>query len=308
MLAKQYHPDHNPDDLLAEEKFKEIHEAYRILSDDNFRISYDLGGWNFKPGQNESHDVSHYFYAQCDTSTIGCFEEITITFTYSGNGRIFRKPSFDGFYVTGAPFVSSRMLMHEGNLIKETTLTYIICPLMDGAISIQPASIYIQNKIFYTESFSISVNPVDCFFLKNQKANGKPLKFTVHYEFNKGEEPFRISEKMKNHTILIPRSKSARYFHSLASAMKWVCTIYGMIACNYYLEWNIIVGFIAGNLFGGINCFIMYKLLGMKSKFYYSSKYPVILNYMERGYFLGESSGIALLKGNGLYYIKQFLV
>ena len=32
-VAKQYHPDLNPGDKVAEEKFKEAHEAYEVLSD-----------------------------------------------------------------------------------------------------------------------------------------------------------------------------------------------------------------------------------------------------------------------------------
>ena len=40
-LARRYHPDVNPGDKVAEEKFKDINEAYEILSDDGRRSQYD---------------------------------------------------------------------------------------------------------------------------------------------------------------------------------------------------------------------------------------------------------------------------
>jgi len=43
-LAKQYHPDVNPDDKNAEEKFKEINEAYSVLSDPEKKSRYDQFG------------------------------------------------------------------------------------------------------------------------------------------------------------------------------------------------------------------------------------------------------------------------
>jgi molecular chaperone DnaJ len=43
-LAKQYHPDVNPDDKEAEAKFKEINEAYEVLSDSKKRNQYDRFG------------------------------------------------------------------------------------------------------------------------------------------------------------------------------------------------------------------------------------------------------------------------
>ena len=44
-LAVQYHPDRNPDDHAAEEKFKEATEAYEILADDRKRQAYDQYGF-----------------------------------------------------------------------------------------------------------------------------------------------------------------------------------------------------------------------------------------------------------------------
>ena len=43
-LAKKYHPDVNPDDKTAEAKFKEINEAYAILSDPEKKSRYDQYG------------------------------------------------------------------------------------------------------------------------------------------------------------------------------------------------------------------------------------------------------------------------
>ena len=45
-VAMQFHPDRNPGDHTAEDKFKEAAEAYEILSDPDKRAQYDRFGHN----------------------------------------------------------------------------------------------------------------------------------------------------------------------------------------------------------------------------------------------------------------------
>src|ERR1700693_5298497 len=72
-LAMQHHPDRNPGDKKAEEKFKELSQAYDILSDEQNRAAYDrfghaafqggAGGGGFHPGAGgaEGFDFSSSF-------------------------------------------------------------------------------------------------------------------------------------------------------------------------------------------------------------------------------------------------------
>lgn len=69
-LAVQYHPDKNPDDREAEEKFKEAAEAYSVLSDAQKRARYDrfghagmggAAGGGFDPGFTNIEDIFDLF-------------------------------------------------------------------------------------------------------------------------------------------------------------------------------------------------------------------------------------------------------
>lgn len=101
-LAKAYHPDANPGDKKAEEKFKEISEAYEVLGNEEKRRQYDqLGsrlnfsdGFDFDPSQFGFDNIRYEFKTSGDTGFSDFFN------LFFGDGGI----NLDDFFGGGAGF------------------------------------------------------------------------------------------------------------------------------------------------------------------------------------------------------------
>ncbi len=121
-LARKYHPDLNPGNKEAEEKFKEINEAYAVLSDPQKRKEYDSGGYDFKGFDFGGFDFTKGF----DLGDI--FGDIFgDTFTYASESGFIKGEDFT------IPITLTFKEAYEGTVKTINYQRYIECPSCHGS-------------------------------------------------------------------------------------------------------------------------------------------------------------------------------
>ena len=103
-LVRKYHPDANPEDPRAEERFKEIQRAYEVLSDEKKRREYDEGlrtSSRGSPGRSRSRERSSRPRARA-----GARAGVGTTYTSSGQVSRNRGLLFSLGYLLGIALVT----------------------------------------------------------------------------------------------------------------------------------------------------------------------------------------------------------
>jgi curved DNA-binding protein CbpA len=103
-LVRKYHPDANPEDPRAGERFKKVQQAYEVLSDEKKRREYDEGlrtSSRGSPGRSRSRESSSRPRARA-----GARAGVSTTYTSSGQVSRNRGPLFSLGYLLGIALVT----------------------------------------------------------------------------------------------------------------------------------------------------------------------------------------------------------
>lgn len=292
-LALIHHPDKNPGDTQAAARFRRIVEAYRMLADSKTRGAYERA---FAGREDSESHPEPFLRVELDGIVIRLNSELGMTVFFPSDGRAFRKPELDGWEIVAGPSVSHRMQ----NGYRETVLHYTLCPTRTGRLSIPPARIQFHGKVAWSEAKEVDVLPNTCWFTDGEPAGQQPYRLRL-YKLHEIRSARLIKTVVVPLTVLIPRSDLAAYYHRVGRTLKIAIPLLS-VPLAFMQGFPLILGFLAGSLFAGMNVRIMYWLMGVKPVAYRAHRFPVVKSRMEEGYFFGNSPPL----WSGTYRSMQF--
>lgn len=144
--ALQYHPDRNPGDNEAEKKFKEISEAYEVLSDDKKRAMYDRYGADAVHGNAGAHGAQYASMDEALRTFMGAFGgESIFEQLFGGMGGGHGQGDGYGYAQQGASKRANISISFEEAVRgcdKELAITnYVTCETCHGKRSASPSGV-----------------------------------------------------------------------------------------------------------------------------------------------------------------------
>ena len=97
------------------------------------------------------------FKAEVSSQSMGINQRLEVRFTMNDDADDFKRPAFEGFDIVGGPMQSVSHSWVNGRSSMEKSFSFFIQPKRKGAITIGPASVVHEGKLYKSNSITVKV-------------------------------------------------------------------------------------------------------------------------------------------------------